>query len=176
MKIEETFIEGAFLIESKKYEDKRGFFMETWNDKQFALPRFVQDNFTYSRKNVLRGLHYQIGPNTQGKLVRCSKGSVYDVIVDIRKHSASFGNWFGRKLDQPEIQLWVPAGLAHGFYTLSETAEFNYKVTDYYDPESERTLLWNDPELNIKWPLQGNPILSKKDSSEAKLFSVCTKL
>ena len=138
-----------------------------------ALPVLVQDNHSRSIGGVLRGLHYQI-EHPQGKLVRCSNGIVYDVIVDLRTRSSTFGKSFGVMLDRPEIQLWVPPGFAHGFYTVSETADFQYKTSDTYYPEYERTLIWNDPILGIEWPLNRDPIISDKDKV-GKLLNECEK-
>ena len=142
--------------------------------KKFGIDYdFVQDNHSKSSKGVLRGLHYQI-EHPQGKLVRCISGAVYDVIVDLRKSSSSFGKWFGIKLSENNLQLWVPPGFAHGFYTLTETAEIVYKTTDYYYPEYDRTLLWNDTNLGIEWGINGEPILSQKDL-KGKTFEECEK-
>ena len=176
MRADETNIKGAFIITNNIFEDKRGFFMESFNEKVFANNNgsfdFVQDNHSKSSKGVLRGLHYQI-EHPQGKLVRCTQGSIYDVIVDIREQSPTFGRTFATVLDRPEVQLWAPPGLAHGFYTLSDTAEFEYKVTDYYYPEYDRTLLWNSSGMNIAWPTK-DPILSDKDKV-GKSFDECEK-
>lgn len=170
-------LEDACIIINKKFEDDRGFFMESFNLKEFekitGVGDFVQDNHSKSSKGVLRGLHYQIG-HPQGKLVRCISGSVYDVIVDLRKSSSSFGKWFGVKLCENNIQLWIPPGFAHGFYTLTETAEITYKTTDYYYSEYDRTLLWNDGNLGINWGVEGEPILSQKDL-KGKTFDECEK-
>jgi dTDP-4-dehydrorhamnose 3,5-epimerase len=170
-------LKDAYVIANKKFEDDRGFFMESFNLKEFEKIvgecNFVQDNHSKSSKGVLRGLHYQI-KHAQGKLVRCISGAVFDVIVDLRKSSPSFGKWFGIKLYENDIQLWVPPGFAHGFYTLTETAEIIYKTTDYYHPEHDRTLLWNDSDLGIEWRVEGEPILSKKDS-KGKTFEECEK-
>ena len=177
MKVKETSLVDALLITLDRYDDERGFFMESYNRKRFvnevAPYTFVQDNHSKSSKGVLRGLHYQV-EHPQGKLIRCTQGLVYDIMVDLRKSSSTFGKWFGIHLDKPNFQIWVPPGLAHGFYTLSDTAELEYKTTDYYYPEHERTLLWNDSQLNIDWELVGNPILSSKDE-EGKLFEECEK-
>ncbi len=172
-----TNIKDAYIITNKKFEDDRGFFMESFNLREFekitGVSNFVQDNHSKSSKGVLRGLHYQI-QHPQGKLVRCISGAVYDVIVDLRKSSPSFGKWFGIKLSENNLQLWVPPGLAHGFYTLTDTAEFCYKTTDYYYPEYDRTLLWNDRYLGIEWNIDNNPILSNKDIA-GKTFLDCEK-
>jgi dTDP-4-dehydrorhamnose 3,5-epimerase len=168
-------LKDAYIITNKKFEDDRGFFMESFNLKEFekitGVGNFVQDNHSKSSKSVLRGLHYQI-KHPQGKLVRCISGAVYDVIVDLRKSSPTFGKWFGVKLSENNLQLWVPPGFAHGFYTLTDFAEIQYKVTDYYYPEYDRTLLWNDSNLKIEWGIKEEPILSKKDFN-GKTFNEC---
>ena len=175
MKKTKTSIQDSFLFECQKIEDERGYFMETWNDKKFGLPIFVQDNYSKSYQGVLRGLHYQIKSKSQGKLVRCTKGAIYDVMVDLRLTSDTFGKWFGIELSRPEFQLWVPPGMAHGFYALSEIAEIEYKVTNYYDPSSERVLKWNDKEVGIDWPFKKDPIISVKDLNHAISFKNCEK-
>jgi dTDP-4-dehydrorhamnose 3,5-epimerase len=163
-----TAIPDILILEPKVFGDERGFFFESFNAKAFAQAtgcqrQFVQDNHSKSAKNVLRGLHYQI-QNPQGKLVRVVQGEVFDVAVDLRKSSKFFGQWVGVHLSgENKKQLWVPEGFAHGFVVLSETAEFLYKTTDYYTPESERSLLWNDPALGIDWPFEGEPKLAAKD-------------
>lgn len=168
MNIIETSIPEVLLIEPKVYGDERGFFYESYNQREFEKAvgyavTFVQDNHSRSAKGVLRGMHYQIR-QPQGKLVRCSLGAVYDVAVDLRRNSPTFGKWVGYELSaENKRQLWVPEGFAHGFLTLTEYAEFLYKTTDYYAPEHERCISWNDPTLNIDWPLQSEPILSEKD-------------
>lgn len=169
MKVSPTKIEGVLLIEPKVFGDARGFFFESFNHKVFeeatgVKAQFVQDNHSKSGKGVLRGLHYQV-QNPQGKLVRVTQGEVFDVAVDIRKGSPTFGQWAGEILSaENKRQLWVPAGLAHGFLVLSDTAEFLYKTTDYYAPEHERCIAWNDPDLGIEWPLgEIEPRLSDKD-------------
>jgi dTDP-4-dehydrorhamnose 3,5-epimerase len=165
-----TAIPDVLLIEPKVFGDERGFFFESFNACAFAQATgidvaFVQDNHSKSAKNVLRGLHYQLAPKAQGKLVRVVQGEVFDVAVDLRKGSKTFGQWVGQVLSaQNKLQLWIPPGFAHGFLTLSDTAEFLYKTTDYYSPEHERSLLWNDPALAIDWPLEGEPILAAKDA------------
>lgn len=169
MRITETSLKDAYIISCNRYEDERGFFMESFNKKQFEEVTnlkidFVQDNHSKSFKNVLRGLHYQVN-KPQGKIVRCLSGAVFDVIVDLRKSSPTFLKWFGIKLMTNNIQLWVPPGFAHGFYTLTETAEITYKTTDYYYPEFDRTLIWNDKKLNIEWGVgESLPLVSQKDS------------
>jgi dTDP-4-dehydrorhamnose 3,5-epimerase len=174
----ETNLKDAYLITNKKIEDERGFFIECFSLNQFKKNiahdvEFVQENHSKSFKGVLRGLHYQI-KHPQGKLVRCISGSVFDVIVDLRRSSPTFGKWYGIELNQNNLQLWVPPGFAHGFYTLTETAEFVYKTTDYYYPEYDRTLMWNDPDLNISWNCSETLILSSKDLS-GKSFKECEK-
>jgi dTDP-4-dehydrorhamnose 3,5-epimerase len=172
-----TNLKDAYVITNKKFEDDRGFFMESFNLKEFEKIvgecNFVQDNHSKSSKGVLRGLHYQI-EHVQGKLVRCISGAVFDVIVDLRQSSPTFGKWFGVKLSENNLQLWVPPGFAHGFYTLTETAEITYKTTDYYYPEYDRTLLWNDTNLRIEWEIYEEPILSTKDKN-GKTFIECEK-
>ena len=173
-----TAIPDVLLIEPKVFGDERGFFFESFNACAFAQATgldlaFVQDNHSKSAKNVLRGLHYQLPPKAQGKLVRVVHGEVFDVAVDLRRSSKTFGQWVGQILSaQNKQQLWIPPGFAHGFLTLSETAEFLYKTTDYYSPEQERCLLWNDPALGIDWPLDGEPILAAKDAAASSLASV----
>lgn len=170
-----TAIPEVIVLEPKVFGDDRGFFYESFNAKAFAeatgLKRdFVQDNHSKSAKNVLRGLHYQI-QQPQGKLVRVVQGEVFDVAVDLRKSSKTFGKWVGVYLStENKKQLWVPEGFAHGFVVLSETAEFLYKTTDYYAPEYERSLLWNDPDLGIDWPLVGEPKLAAKDAAAKHLI------
>jgi dTDP-4-dehydrorhamnose 3,5-epimerase len=163
-----TALPEVIILEPKVFGDDRGFFFESFNARAFeeatGLKReFVQDNHSKSAKNVLRGLHYQI-QQPQGKLVRVVQGEVFDVAVDLRKSSKTFGQWVGVHLSADnKKQLWVPEGFAHGFVVLSETAEFLYKTTDYYAPEYERSLLWNDPVLNIDWPVEEQPKLAAKD-------------
>ena len=177
MEIVKTDLKDAYFIVNSRLQDERGFFMESFNLKKFKknikIRSFVQDNHSKSSKGVLRGLHYQI-EHPQGKLVRCIFGAVFDVIVDLRKSSPSFGKWFGIKLCENNLQLWVPPGFAHGFYTLTDTAEFCYKTTDYYYPEYDRTLLWNDGHLAIEWGIDIDPILSEKDL-KGKTFEECEK-
>lgn len=175
MKIINTEIPDVLLIEPKVFGDERGFFYESFNERIFLektgiLPHFVQDNHSRSRKNVLRGLHYQI-QQPQGKLVRVVVGEVFDVAVDLRNSSTTFGQWVGVHLSaENKHQLWIPPGFAHGFLVLSEYADFLYKTTDYYAPEYDRTILWNDPDLAISWPIEKDePIVSAKDKV-GKLF------
>jgi dTDP-4-dehydrorhamnose 3,5-epimerase len=168
MKATPLTIPDVILIEPKVFGDDRGFFFESFNQSKFeaAIGRqvaFMQDNHSRSVKNVLRGLHYQI-QQPQGKLVRVVQGEVFDVAVDIRKSTPTFGEWVGEILSaENKRQMWVPEGFAHGFVVLSDTAEFLYKTTDYYAPEHERCIAWNDPAIAIKWPLDGAPALSAKD-------------
>ena len=168
MKTTPLAIPDVILIEPKVFGDDRGFFFESFNEAKFeaAIDRqvaFVQDNHSRSVRNVLRGLHYQI-QQPQGKLVRVVQGEVFDVAVDIRKSSPTFGHWLGEILSaENKRQLWVPEGFAHGFVVLSDTAEFLYKTTNYYAPEHERTIAWNDPAIAIQWPIDGEPVLSAKD-------------
>lgn len=177
MKVTPLAIPDVMLIEPEVFGDDRGFFYESFNQKKFNEVvgqniTFVQDNHSKSTKGVLRGLHFQ-NPKPQGKLVRVTQGEVFDVAVDIRKDSPTFGQWVGETLSADnKRQLWIPEGLAHGFLVLSEVAEFLYKTTDYYAPEFEKCLLWNDPTLNIKWPIIGVPKLSKKDQQGLSFASV----
>lgn len=170
MKITPTAIPDVLLIEPKVFGDARGFFYESFNLRVFEqatglAPSFVQDNHSKSARNVLRGLHYQIR-QPQGKLVRAVAGEVFDVAVDIRKDSPTFGQWVGDILSaENRKQLWIPPGFAHGFLVLSESAEFLYKATDYWAPEFERCIRWDDPQLAIEWPLRGGPILAAKDAA-----------
>lgn len=169
MKVSPTNIPDVLIIEPKIFGDNRGFFFESFNQQAFneAIGReiqFVQDNHSRSIKGVLRGLHYQLPPKAQGKLVRVVQGQVFDVAVDLRKSSSTFGKWVGVELSEDNHQqLWVPAGFAHGFVVLSESADFLYKTTGYWAPELERSIAWNDPAIGIKWPIQGSPSLSGKD-------------
>ena len=173
MKIIPTAIPEVLLLEPKVFGDDRGFFYESWNKRTFAelgiAANFVQDNHSKSQKNVLRGLHYQI-ETAQGKLVRVTSGAVYDVAVDLRRSSPTFGRWVGFTLSASDRRMaWIPPGFAHGFCVTSESAEFLYKTTDYYSPAHERTLLWNDPQLAIPWPLSGEPLLAAKDKTGTPL-------
>lgn len=176
MNLISTAIPDVKIFEPKVFGDDRGFFFESFSQKFFeeAIGRqvnFVQDNHSKSSKGVLRGLHYQLPPMAQGKLVRVVQGEVFDVAVDIRKSSPTFGQWVGVHLSgENKRQLWIPEGFAHGFLTLSETAEFLYKTTNFYSPQHEACLIWNDPQLNISWPANLQPILAAKDS-QGKLFS-----
>lgn len=175
MKLFETAIPDVKLIEPRVFGDSRGFFLESWNAKTFSAvgidASFVQDNHSRSAKGVLRGLHYQM-QQTQGKLVRVTAGAVYDVAVDLRRSSPTFRRWVGFELNTTNRHmLWIPPGFAHGFLTLEDGTEFLYKCTDFYAPEHERALQWNDPELAIEWPLDrvGSPSLSAKDQAAAPL-------
>ena len=177
MRATSTAIPEVLILEPNIFGDDRGFFFESFNARAFeqvtGLKReFVQDNHSKSAKNVLRGLHYQI-QNPQGKLVRVVQGEVFDVAVDLRKSSKTFGRWVGTNLSaENKKQLWIPEGFAHGFLVLSESAEFLYKATEYYAPEYERSLLWCDPAINIKWPINGEPRLAAKDTSAKQLDEV----
>lgn len=164
MNIVETKIQGLLIIEPAIFEDDRGWFMESFNQQKFEaalldrnqpVPNFVQDNHSFSKKGVLRGLHYQIAPHAQGKLVRVVQGRAWDVAVDIRKDSSTFGQWVGVELtEQNHKQFWIPAGFAHGFIALEDNTQFLYKTTDYYSKECERSILWNDKDLGIDWCLE----------------------
>ncbi len=173
MEVEKTPIEGVLLLKPKVFGDERGYFVETWQKERYEefginLP-FVQDNHSKSTKGILRGLHYQ-KKHPQGKLVMVSYGEVFDVAVDIRPNSPTFGKWYGAILSQEnQHQLWIPPGLAHGFLVLSDVAHFHYKCTDFYHPGDEGGIRWSDSDINIRWPLEGDPILSEKDKN-AKFF------
>jgi dTDP-4-dehydrorhamnose 3,5-epimerase len=175
MQVIPTAIPDVLIIEPKVFGDARGFFFESFNERSFSQATglelsFVQDNHSRSAKGVLRGLHYQL-QKSQGKLVRVVRGSVYDVAVDLRKSSPTFGCWIGTELSEDNHrQMWVPPGFAHGFLVTSESADFLYKTTDYYAPEHERCIAWNDPALGIEWPLDGAPQLSGKDQ-QGKLLA-----
>ena len=170
MKLIPTEISDVLLIEPQVFTDARGFFLESYNHQKFTdklgiTANFVQDNHSGSQQHVLRGLHYQI-IQPQGKLVRAVVGTIFDVAVDIRKNSPSCGQWVGYELSaENKRQLWIPPGFAHGFLVLSEVAEVIYKTTDYYAPQGDRTILWNDPDLAIDWPIKQPPLLSAKDSN-----------
>jgi dTDP-4-dehydrorhamnose 3,5-epimerase len=176
MKIDHSKLKGCVIIEPRVFGDERGFFLETFQAVRYEqeagidLP-FVQDNHSRSARGVLRGLHFQ-KTKPQGKLVRVVRGEVYDVAVDIRKGSATFGQWEGVILSEDnKKQFWVPPSFAHGFVVLSDTADFEYKCTDYYDPSDEGSILWSDPDLNIPWPI-ANPVLSTKDESAKRLVDL----
>ena len=167
MNVETTAIPGVLIVEPMVFGDERGFFLESYNEREMHKigidAHFVQDNHSRSARNVLRGLHYQL-TQPQGKLVRVVSGKVFDVAVDMRRDSTAFGKWVGVELSAENKRLfWLPPGMAHGFVVLSDSADFLYKATDYYAPKSERSLLWNDPEIGIEWPFTGDPILSAKD-------------
>jgi len=177
MQARPTELPGVLLLEPKVFGDARGFFFESYNRRAFEqatglTPDFVQDNHSRSARGVLRGLHYQL-KQAQGKLVRVTAGEVYDVAVDVRRSSPAFGRWFGANLSaENKRQMWIPAGFAHGYLVLSEHAEFVYKATDFYAPEHERCIAWNDPDLNIRWPLLSGlakPVLSAKDQAGLRL-------
>jgi dTDP-4-dehydrorhamnose 3,5-epimerase len=178
-KVQATQIAGVLIVEPAVFGDDRGFFLESFNERAMREigidAHFVQDNHSRSQRNVLRGLHYQIS-QPQGKLVRVVSGTVFDVAVDLRRNSASFGKWVGVELSAENKRMfWMPPGMAHGFIVLSDSADFLYKATNYYAPEFERTILWNDRDLGIQWPLMGEPILSSKDVAgksfrEAEVF------
>ena len=168
-----TQIPGVLIVEPAVFGDDRGFFLESYNEREMRNlgidAHFVQDNHSRSQRNVLRGLHYQIS-QPQGKLVRVVTGRVFDVAVDVRRDSPAFGKWVGVELSAENKRMfWLPAGMAHGFVVLSDSADFLYKATEYYAPKFERTILWNDTELGIEWPLAGQPVLSAKDAA-AKTF------
>ena len=178
MIVEKTKLNDLLLIKPKVFNDERGYFYVSWNS--YVLENiigreniFVQDNHSKSSKGVLRGLHYQI-EHPQGKLIRCTQGAVYDAFVDIRQHSETFGKSLGIVLDRPEQLLWIPPGFAHGFYTLTDNAQFEYKCTDYYHPKSMKTLMWDDPDLSITWPTLHPPLLSEKDAI-GETFKECEK-
>ncbi len=175
MKFQKTSINGIEILTPKLYEDERGFFFESYNNRIFnkgigSNINFVQDNHSKSLRGTLRGLHYQIPPKAQAKLIRVIKGEIFDVVVDLRRLSKTFGKWIGVNLSEHNNkQLWVPEGFAHGFLVMSETAECLYKTTEYYSPEHERGIIWNDKYLNINWPCDFNKILiSEKDLNNQK--------
>jgi dTDP-4-dehydrorhamnose 3,5-epimerase len=181
MKVIPTALPGVLILEPKVFADERGFFLESFNQRAFDEAigehvEFVQDNHSRSQRGVLRGLHYQLPPHAQGKLVRVASGRVFDVAVDMRRASATFGRWVGTELDDSEQrQLWIPAGFAHGFLVLSDTADFLYKATDYYAPAAERAVRWDDPQLAIAWPYPGAPIrLSARDRAAPSFAQAAT--
>jgi dTDP-4-dehydrorhamnose 3,5-epimerase len=169
MEFTKTNLDGVVIVEPKVFGDHRGWFMETYNELNFFETginvKFVQDNQSFSAaKGTLRGLHYQLDPKAQTKLVRCTKGAIYDVAVDIRKGSSTFGKWFGLELtEENKKQLLIPKGFAHGFMTLTEDVEVQYKVDELYAPECDRGIIWNDPKIGIEWPMDVKPLLSVKD-------------
>lgn len=186
MNVVETKIKDLLIFEPRVFADDRGWFMESFNQQSFEkalaergldVPNFVQDNHSFSKKGVLRGLHYQLNPHAQGKLVRVVQGRAWDVAVDIRRDSETFGQWVGVELSgENHKQFWIPAGFAHGFIALEDNTQFLYKTTDYYSKECERAIVWNDPELAIEWVLEANlePILTEKDK-DAPFFSLANK-
>jgi dTDP-4-dehydrorhamnose 3,5-epimerase len=172
MKVTRTEIDGVLILEPRVFGDGRGFFMESYNQKTFDHAvgfeaRFLQDNHSRSARGVLRGLHYQVGPHAQGKLVRVTQGAVFDVAVDIRRSSPNFGRWVGVELSgQNHRQLWLPPGMAHGFLVTTDSADFLYKTTQYYAPDAERCIRWDDPAIGIDWPALGRPpVLSARDAA-----------
>ena len=172
MEIEQTILPGVLVVRPRIFKDERGFFLESWNQREFDQAvgrevRFVQDNHSRSKRGVLRGLHYQVAPAAQAKLVTVMQGKIFDVAVDIRPDSKTFGRWIGEELcgDQ-RSSLWIPEGFAHGFVVLSEEADVLYKTTEFYSPENERCLRWDDNDLDIEWPLSGIiPLVSAKDAA-----------
>lgn len=174
MKLNNTSLSGLIIIEPVVHEDDRGFFFETYQAKRYealGIPNFVQDNISHSKHNVIRGLHYQL-PHEQGKLIGVINGAIWDVAVDIRFNSPTFGQWFGITLsDENHSQVYVPPGFAHGFCVLSDEADIYYKCTDWYAPESEKGLMWNDEAINIAWPIK-NPVLSSKDQNYPSLLDI----
>lgn len=175
MKIRETPLAGLLMIEPALFKDNRGYFYESFQQQRYTklgIPPLVQDNFSHSTKHVLRGLHYQLPPHAQGKLVWVTRGSVYDTVVDIRLTSPTFGQSFSVHLtDENHLQLYIPPGFAHGFYALSEVVDFIYKCTAYYSPQSEQGILWNDPDLKLTWP-SNHPLLSSKDALYSPLREI----
>ncbi|MCK2002957.1 dTDP-4-dehydrorhamnose 3,5-epimerase [[Brevibacterium] frigoritolerans] len=171
MKVIETYLQGVKVIEPDVYGDHRGWFMETFSTAKFLEAGinidFVQDNQSFSsQKGTLRGLHYQLNPKAQTKLIRCTRGAIYDVAVDIRKESPSYGEWFGIELSmENKKQLLIPKGFAHGFMTLTDNVEVQYKVDELYSPEHDRGMIWSDPEIGIEWPMDIKPVLSAKDEN-----------
>jgi dTDP-4-dehydrorhamnose 3,5-epimerase len=174
MQITTTPLAGVLVITPKVHSDTRGYFLETFQQEHYTkqgMPPFVQDNMSRSKRHVLRGLHFQ-STHAQGKLVWATRGEVWDVAVDVRQSSATFGKWFGILLnDENHLQLYIPPGFAHGFCVLSEEADFSYKCTDFYAPGAEHGIVWNDPALNIAWPIE-NPILSSKDAAYPSLHEL----
>ena len=181
MNIIETKIHGLLIIEPKIFSDERGWFMESFNEQKFAealterglpVPKFVQDNHSMSKKGVLRGLHFQIPPHAQGKLVRVVQGKAWDVAVDIRKYSPTYGEWVGVELSGENHKMfWIPEGFAHGFVALEDNTQFLYKTTDYYAKEYERSIVWDDSDLKINWPLDINKVLLSDKDNESEPFN-----
>jgi dTDP-4-dehydrorhamnose 3,5-epimerase len=181
MQVTPTPLAGLLILEPKVFADGRGYFLESFNQRGFAAAvghavTFVQDNHSRSQRGVLRGLHYQLPPHSQGKLVRVVQGRAFDVAVDIRKDSATFGRWFGTTLDAASHrQVWIPPGFAHGFLALEDDTQFLYKTTDYYAQDCERAIAWNDPAIGIEWPsLGGAPLLAAKDAAAGRLAQAQT--
>ena len=188
LKYNDQFIDGPLVLTPKTFFDERGFFFESWNERLFinTLKKntkffdlnnsiiFVQDNQSLSKKNILRGLHYQIKPFDQGKLVSCIKGEIFDVIVDLRKKSKTFGKWAGIYLSEENFkQIWIPSGFAHGFYSLKDQSRVLYKTTNFWNKDSERTIIWNDPSISICWPTNGlSPSVSNKDKEGSLLTEI----
>jgi dTDP-4-dehydrorhamnose 3,5-epimerase len=178
MQASATSLEGLVILEPDVFHDDRGFVVESWNRRVFEEATgvdvdFVQDTVSGSKRGVLRGLHYQVAPDAQGKLVRTVLGSIFDVTVDLRRSSPTFGEWFGVELSEMnQRQLWIPAGFAHGFLTTSDWAEVHYKTTGYYVRSSERGLMWDDPDIGIEWPLQAAPVLSDKDAGAPSIREI----
>jgi dTDP-4-dehydrorhamnose 3,5-epimerase len=176
MKIIETPLPGVIILEPKVFGDQRGFFMETWSQERYCAAgikeEFVQDNMSSSSRGTLRGLHFQ-HPQGQGKLVQALSGAIFDAVVDIRVNSPSFGQWFGTELNaEKRRQMYIPPGFAHGFCVLSDIALFSYKCTDYYNPQAEGGILWNDPDIGIDWPFEDQPVLSDRDQHHSRLSEV----
>jgi dTDP-4-dehydrorhamnose 3,5-epimerase len=175
MRVTPTHLTEVLLIEPRVFGDDRGFFLESYNERRFdeavgRTVRFVQDNHSRSAKGVLRGLHFQREPNAQCKLIRVVSGEIFDVAVDVRRSSPTFGRWVGIRLSaDSHRQLWIPEGFAHGFLTLSDSAEVLYKASSYYAPADEGAIAWNDPDIDIEWPLEGEPVLSSKDAAAPTL-------
>jgi dTDP-4-dehydrorhamnose 3,5-epimerase len=181
MQIEKTNLEGVFLVKPKVFGDNRGFFFESYHQNRYQdakmFPQFVQDNISRSAKGTLRGLHYQL-KKPQAKLLTVIRGAIFDVAVDIRKGSPTFGHWYGNVLsDENHFQLYLSEGFAHGFYVLSDMADVHYKCSDFYSPEDECGVLWNDPEIDILWPLvHPDPLLSEKDKVHRKLKEISLEM
>jgi dTDP-4-dehydrorhamnose 3,5-epimerase len=176
MQVHKTDLAGVIVLEPRVFADQRGFFQEIYQKERYeaagVLVDFVQDNYSRSSKGTLRGLHFQV-ERPQGKLVQCLRGEIFDVAVDLRRKSPTFGKWAGVRLsDANHLQLYIPPGFAHGFYVLSDVAEMYYKCDDYYFPQHERSLLWDDPEIGIAWPLDGPPTLSDKDRNGTPLAQI----
>jgi dTDP-4-dehydrorhamnose 3,5-epimerase len=181
MKITKTRLKDLLILKPEIFTDNRGYFFESYNQKVFfnilgKKIKFVQENYSKSRKGVLRGLHYQDKPYEQGKLLMVIKGKIFDVVVDLRKKSKTYGNWFGIYLsDKKKEQLWIPEGFAHGYYVLSNTAEIKYKTTSFYKPEHERILFWQDKNISIKWPVSNSKLIISKKDKQGELFQKINK-